>query len=174
MTPATIIRDAQANGVRLALSGSGTIKAIGDRDIVNMWLAVIREHKAGIIDVLKVGASDTAASSRWWLIHFADRDPVQVVCYTEATHAEMLKKYSEAISAEPFTPVIRQPSAPMTDSEEKAIRAWLACIRETDTVTIDEMIDRCQRDADAREFYLELTRDSSRGLFRQRGNDDNI
>ena len=69
MTPATIIREAQAEGVRLALSPTGTIKATGDGAAVNRWLTVIREHKAEIIDVLKVGAGDTATASRCWLIH---------------------------------------------------------------------------------------------------------
>lgn len=51
MTPETIIRKAKADGVRLALSPTGTIKATGDGVAVNRWLAVIRERKAEIIDV---------------------------------------------------------------------------------------------------------------------------
>lgn len=62
MTPAAIIQGAQSDGVRLALSPAGTIKATGDGTAVNRWLAVIREHKAAIIETLKVGAGDTAAS----------------------------------------------------------------------------------------------------------------
>ena len=64
MTPATIIREAQSDGVSLTLSPAGTIKATGDGAAVNRWLAVIREHKAEIIRVLKVGAGDTATASR--------------------------------------------------------------------------------------------------------------
>jgi hypothetical protein len=45
MTPETIIREAQSEGVRLALSPTGTIKANGDSAAVNRWLAVIREHR---------------------------------------------------------------------------------------------------------------------------------
>ena len=75
MTPAAIIREAQAEGVRLALSPTGTIKATGDGAAVNRWLAVIREHKAEIIDVLKVCAGDTAAIRRW-LAHIGETDPV--------------------------------------------------------------------------------------------------
>ncbi|MBS0308493.1 MAG: hypothetical protein JSS58_05940 [Proteobacteria bacterium] len=56
MTPAAIIQQAQAGGVRLALSPSGTIKATGDGAAVNRWLEVIREHKTEIIGVLKVAA----------------------------------------------------------------------------------------------------------------------
>jgi hypothetical protein len=153
MTPATIIHEAQADGVSLTLSPAGTIKATGDGAAVNRWLAVIREHKAEIIDVLKVGAGDTATASRWWLIHYPDRDPLEVACCPEATHAETLERHPDAVAAEPFAPTIRQPSAPLTAEEETAIRAWLALIEETDPATIAEVIGRCQRDADARDYF---------------------
>lgn len=68
MTPATIIREAQAEGVRLTLSPTGTIKATGDGAAVNRWLTVIRKHKAEIIDVLEVSAGETAITSRSGLI----------------------------------------------------------------------------------------------------------
>lgn len=101
----------------------------------------------------KVGAGDTATASRWWLIHYPDRDPAEIVCCPEATHAEILEQHPDAVAAEPFTPTIRQPSAPLTASEEMAIRAWLALIEETDPATIAEVIDQCQRDADARDYF---------------------
>lgn len=101
----------------------------------------------------KVGAGDTATASRWWLIHYPDRDPVEVACCPEATHAEILERHPDAIAAEPFTPTIRQPSAPMAASEETAILAWLALIEETDPATIAEVIGQCQRDADVRDYF---------------------
>lgn len=153
MTPATIIREAQADGVRLTLSPAGTIKATGDGTAVNRWLAAIRESKMEIIEALKVGADNTAATSRWWLIHYADRDPVEVACCPEATHAEILERHPDAVEAEPFTPAIRQPSTPMTASDKVAIRAWLAMIEETDLATIAKVIGQCQRDADARDYF---------------------
>lgn len=101
----------------------------------------------------KVSPGDTATASRWWLIHYPDRDPVEVACCPEATHAEILERHSDAVAAEPFTPTIRQASAPLTASEETAIRAWLALIEETDPATIAEVIGQCQRDADARDYF---------------------
>lgn len=170
------LRDKQASKIATATLATLATQAGGERrTVANVaTVAVAKFSQVQTTSPAKIGASGMETASRWWLIHYPDRDPVKVACYPETTHTEMRKRYSNAVAAEPFTPVIQQPSAPLTDSEEKAIRAWLACINETDTVTIDEMIDRCQRDADARKFYLELTRDSSRGLFRQRGNDDNI
>ena len=101
----------------------------------------------------KVGAGDTATASRWWLIHYPDRDPVEVTCCPETTHAEILERHPDAVAAEPFTAAIRQPSAPLSASEETVIRAWLALIEETDPATIAEVIGQCQRDADARDYF---------------------
>ena len=59
MTPATIIREAKADGLTLTLSPSGTIKATGDGYTVNRWLTVIRDCKAEIVAALKAdGQSD--------------------------------------------------------------------------------------------------------------------
>jgi len=101
----------------------------------------------------KVGASDTATASCWWLIHFRDLEPVEMIVSPPATHAEILERHPDALAAEPFTPTIRQPSAPLTASEETAIRAWLALIEETDPARIAEVIGQCQRDAEARDYF---------------------
>ena len=42
MTPAAIIREAAADGMRLALAPAGTIKATGNQAAVNRWLPVLR------------------------------------------------------------------------------------------------------------------------------------
>lgn len=152
MKPVDLIAAALADGVTLRLD-SGKLKIMGDTAVVNRWLPLIREHKAEIIEALKVGAGDTATASRWWLIHYPDRDPVEVACCPEATHAEILERHPDAVAAEPFTPTIRQPSEPMTAEEETAIRAWLALIEETDPATIAEVLGQCQRDTDARDYF---------------------
>lgn len=59
MTPAAIIKRASADGVNLALSPAGTIKATGDGAAVNRWLPVIREHKSGIVAALQEAANDS-------------------------------------------------------------------------------------------------------------------
>lgn len=46
-------------------------------------------------------------------------------------------------------------AVPLTAEDEKAIRAWLAQIEETCPATIAEVIERCQRDTDARAYFLE-------------------
>jgi hypothetical protein len=52
MTPAAIIREAAADGVSLALSPAGTIKATGDQVAVDRWLPVLRAHKPDILAAL--------------------------------------------------------------------------------------------------------------------------
>ena len=42
----------------------------------------------------------------------------------------------------------------MAADEEAAIRAWLEQIGETDPATISEVIKQCQRDKDAREYFI--------------------
>ena len=53
MTPAAIIKNALADGVKLTLSHDGTIKAAGKCNTVNRWVRTIREHKTGIIAALE-------------------------------------------------------------------------------------------------------------------------
>ncbi len=116
-------------------------------------VAVAKSPQGQTAPPAKVGAGGTATASRWWLIHYPDRDPVEVACCPEAPHADILERHPDAVAAEPFTPTIRQPSAPLTASEETAIRAWLALIEETDPAAIAEVIGQCQRDAEARDYF---------------------
>ncbi len=55
MTPAAIIRRAGREGVNLALSPAGTIKAMGHAEAVKRWLPAIRENKTGILAELARG-----------------------------------------------------------------------------------------------------------------------
>ena len=53
MTPAAIIKNALADGVKLALSLEGTIKVAGNDRAVNRWLPLIKTHKADLIAALE-------------------------------------------------------------------------------------------------------------------------
>ncbi len=100
------------------------------------------------------GTRNTATASRWWLLHYADREPVEVACSPPATHAEILKRYPAAIAAEPFEPIRRQPDTRLTAADEATIRAWLAHIEEGDPAAIAETLEQCRTDADAREYFM--------------------
>ncbi|MDP2834121.1 MAG: hypothetical protein Q8Q28_12685 [Pseudomonadota bacterium] len=47
-------------------------------------------------------ADDAATASRWWLIHYLNREPVQVASFPPATHAEVLQGRPDAVAAEPL------------------------------------------------------------------------
>lgn len=129
----------------------------GPADALDRFRPTIREWRNDLLLAMKAGANGAQTASRWWLIHYPDREPLEVSCTPSATHAEILERHPDAIAAEPFTQTIRQPSAPLTAKEERAIRAWLALIEETDPATITEVISKCQRDADARDHFIGRT-----------------
>ena len=60
MSPAEIIEQATVEGVILTLPPRGTNKATGEQSAIDKWLPTIRDNKAAIITVLKVGADSTA------------------------------------------------------------------------------------------------------------------
>ena len=153
MIPAAIIREAQADGVRLTLSPTGTIKANGDGAAVDHWLPTIRKHKAEIVETLQQAANDPASPHWMWLIHFADREPLASTFSPEATHAEVLAQFPDAVAAEPAVNSTGDALPALTAEDETAIRVWLALIEETDPATIAEVIGQCQQDADARHYF---------------------
>lgn len=156
MTLSSLIRKRDTGNLATAISAIPATQPKGEAATVARiaTVAVANPTEEKTAPPPKVGTGETATASRWWLIHYPDRDPVEVACCPDATHADILERHPDAVAAEPFTPTIRRPSAPMTASEETAIRAWLALIEETDPATIAEVISQCQRDADARDYFI--------------------
>ncbi len=164
------LREKQAGKVATATVATlATVRPLSPSCVAKVaGVAVAKSSQGQTAPSANVSPGNTATASRWWLIHFTDRDPVEVACCPEATHAEILERHPDAVAAEPFTPTIRQPSAPLTASEESAIRAWLALIEETDPATIAEVIGQCQQDADARGYFTE--RAAADNLQKNEGN----
>lgn len=105
------------------------------RDIV----AALRQAGAGLLiegDRLIVESDAPLADERYELIRA--HKPELLALLTQCTEA------AKAIEGR----------AAMTVSEEAAIRRWLALIDETDPATISDVIDQCQRDADARDYFI--------------------
>jgi hypothetical protein len=71
MSPATIIIQATADGVRLALSATGSIKATGEAVVVNRWLPLIRKHKVDIVGELQAAANDAVVTACIECQHYA-------------------------------------------------------------------------------------------------------
>jgi hypothetical protein len=155
MTLSALIRKRDTGNLATAIPAISATQPKGEAATVARIATVAVANPKGekTAPPAKVGPGDTATASRWWLIHYPDRDPLEVACYPDAAHADILERHPDAVAAEPFTPTIRQPSAPMTAEEETATRAWLALIEETDPATIAEVIGQCQRDADARDYF---------------------
>jgi len=100
----------------------------------------------------------SVAGVSWrWLIHFPDRNPLEVAFSPEASHAEVLDCYPDALAAEPIEPGRRQPGAPLAGDQETEIRSWLAAIGETDQATIAEVLIGCRQDEDVRRYFLDRT-----------------
>lgn len=83
MTPAEIIEQVGQDGVVLALSDTGNVKAIGDQSAVNRWLQTIRDNKPSILCELhrearrqKTIAMLGAARKYAVLVENPDTDPV--------------------------------------------------------------------------------------------------
>ena len=62
MTPVALIKQAAADGVRIALTDTDTVKVSGDQVAVNRWLPAIREHKPGIVAALQEAVNDEPLS----------------------------------------------------------------------------------------------------------------
>lgn len=77
MTPDTIIQRATAEGVRLALSATGALKATGEQGAVNRWLPIIREQKPLIVKTLLEATALTGdlPAIRAWLSFIGETDP---------------------------------------------------------------------------------------------------
>jgi len=155
MTAATILRDSAAAGVTLYLSAAGTLKALGERAAVALWLTTIRENRADIIALLTETASRKPyGAGSCWLLHFSDRNPQTVNFSPPATHDQVLASYPSALAADPIEPGGRQPDALLAGDQEAAILAWLAQIGESDQTIIDDVLTLCRHDADARQYFL--------------------
>lgn len=99
------------------------------------------------------------AKAGCWQVRYPDREPLVMHCSPQMRRAEVLALYPDATGAEPFTPSVRRRSAPMTGEEEATVRAWLAAIGDRDPASIADIIGACQRDADARRYFMELARE---------------
>jgi hypothetical protein len=66
-------------------------------------------------------------------------------------HAVIRERKFEIIEVLRVGPV---DTAFMTAEEESTVRAWLVLIEETDQATITEVISQCQRDANARAYFI--------------------
>jgi hypothetical protein len=104
----------------------------------------------------EVVVPDQGTTSQWWRFHYAQGDSKEASYSPAATHAEAMAGEPDAISAGPFEPMLRPPSAPLTQEEKTVLLDWLGRIGETEEAMISTMLRQCQTDQDARDFFLGL------------------
>jgi len=158
---APLFLELEKNGIRLSVSSSGELKVKGNPDTLKTFLPVIRENKPALIAELleaeqlaRQEQEPGGALSCWWRVTFPGSEVLEVFSPSGDTREGILKSYPQATDAQPFTPVIESPDAPMSAGEWAAIRAWLARIDEQAQETISHVLDVCQRNTRARAYAL--------------------
>jgi hypothetical protein len=96
------------------------------------------------------------AISQLWRFHYVNRDPKESSFSPAATYAEAVAGEPDAIKAEPFEPLLREPNGPLRREEETVLLNWLERINETDEAMISAMLHQCQTDQEARDFFIGL------------------
>lgn len=154
MTLSALIRKRDRKSLATATPAISATQTKGKVEtIARVATVAVANPKGGEAAAPTVGPGESVTASRWWRLQYPDGDTLEVGCCPDATYAEILQWHPDSIAAEPFTPTIRQPPAPLTADEETAIWAWLALIEETNPATTAAVIGRCQRDADARDYF---------------------
>lgn len=103
MTPAAIIETTRADGVILSATHAGGIRAVGHEQAVARWLPTIRQHKAGVIAMLRA-VSVAAGLARQ---EAADMDEIEVVNWLEVILEDDLATYLEVLQTMRTNPTHR-------------------------------------------------------------------
>ncbi|GBG02534.1 hypothetical protein AZSI13_18610 [Azospira sp. I13] len=113
MTPAQVIQAATAEGVVLALSDTGSLKATGDQAAVGRWLPLIRQYKAAIVDEL---AAWNCSPIRLWLAQIGETDPATIAeVMGKCQEDEEARAYFIGRAAEPWGHLGREITKPGTE-----------------------------------------------------------
>jgi hypothetical protein len=111
------------------------------------------EPSAELKNIPVDGTDRTDKTAVHWLLHFADREPLEVTFTPALSHGEVLEQYPDALAAEPVTPGIGTDDT-LSASDELTIRGWLADIGEADQSIVDVVVEQCQHDAAALAYFL--------------------
>jgi len=155
MTLSALIRKRNTGNLATAIPAiSATQPKGGTATVARIaTVAVANPKEEKTASPAKVSPGDTATASRSWLVHYSDREPLEVACCPEATHAEILERHPDAVAAEPSNTPVRPPASSITGDEKHAVLRWLGRIGETDPATIAEVLTACRRDAEARDYF---------------------
>ena len=105
--------------------------------------AAIMEYEGGLvrIEAERLAAlqpwpqtqADTDTVSAWWLLHYPDRDPVQLVSHPPATLAQILQQHPEALAAEPMSEP--NPAPHLTAEADRSCWPYSSAMNSVETVS---------------------------------------
>jgi hypothetical protein len=97
MSLSKLIRKSELEGL---LSATPAIRATDGTDdrVTVARIATVASSNPG-----KLKTASPEITSRAWLIHYVDREPMTVICVPEESHTSILEHYRDAIAAEPLT-----------------------------------------------------------------------
>lgn len=161
MTLSALIRKRNTGNLATAIPAISATQLKGEAATVARiaTVAVANHKEEKTVLSAKVGAGDTATASRWWCIYYLEKEPEVITYFPDATYKDIFQRHPDAISAAPFTLLVKKPRLSLTVDEEKSIRNWLARIDETDPLLVANVIERCQQDADDRAYFLKQAKD---------------
>jgi len=91
VTPAAMIREAEADGVHVTLAPDDSARMVGTPEAVRAWAPKLRQHRAEILDALRAEAEST--TRRHWVIRYPDGTLDELDTIPPATRAEVLARY---------------------------------------------------------------------------------
>ena len=138
--PANVANDERLSTTPLATLATLALASTADERVFNLG---------------KTGAGDAATTYYWWRFHYADDHSKEASYCPPVTHAEALAGEPDAITAQPFKPLPRQPKEPLSEKDEASIRVWLTRINETDD-EIAAVLHQCRCDEGARTSFISL------------------
>lgn len=89
-----------------------------------------------------------------WLLHFGDRNPMEVSFSPPASHSEVFASYPDALAVKPIEAGRREAGGVLAGNQEATILTRLAQIGETDETTLDEVLKHCRRNEDGRDYFV--------------------
>jgi hypothetical protein len=117
-------------GSRTCRRALRAVKGQNDRDTASASKTTPRPLTCDPAEPAELAANDqtTEPIANRWLIHFSDREPLELILTDPATRAEILERYPIAVATEPFS----RPSRAATADETSELRKLISTVQAGD------------------------------------------
>lgn len=102
----------------------------------------------------QIQRSPVPEEQREWVIHFSESEPLACVYCPPASHSEVQADHPGFVAAVPAEPVMPPKPAAMLIVQETLVYSWLKSINETDRDVIGDILECCDNDQTARDYFL--------------------